>query len=242
MNRFFTSDIVDGKAVLSEDDAYHLKNVLRAKIGEMFEVCNGIDKEYTAKLSYIDKKTAILDIEEEITVDREPKCKYILCQGVPKGRKLDDVIRHGTELGMTDFYPVITERVNIKNVDEYDKTDRLQRIADEAAKQSKRICIPKINPPVKFSKIVGLAPDDALKIIAWEEEQNTSLRTVLLNSEKYKSVYIMVGPEGGLSADEVELAKNCGWVSVTLGKRILRTETAPLALLSAVAYAMGELE
>lgn len=153
MNRFFTSDIKESKAYLSEDDAYHLKNVLRAKLGETFEVCNGIDREYVAELSYIDKKTAILDIKKDVTIRREPKCEYIICQGIPKGRKLDDVIRHGTELGMSSFYPVITERINIKNIDDYDKTDRLQRIADEAAKQSKRMRIPVINKPIKFEEL-----------------------------------------------------------------------------------------
>ncbi len=242
MNRFFTSDIKEGKAYLSEDDAYHLKNVLRAKLGETFEVCNGIDREYVAELSYIDKKTAVLDIKKDVTIRREPKCEYIICQGIPKGRKLDDVIRHGTELGMSSFYPVITERINIKNIDDYDKTDRLQRIADEAAKQSKRMRIPVINKPIKFEELAVLPSDNALKIIAWEEETIKSLREVLTNTFDIRTVYIMVGPEGGLSREEVEFAMSKGWQSVTLGKRILRTETAPLTLLSAVSYHMGDLE
>lgn len=242
MNRFFTSRIIDSKAYLSEEDAYHLKNVLRAKPGERFEVCNGTDKEYIAVLSYIDKKSAVLDIVEEVAVDREPKHRYVLCQCIPKCRKLDDVIRHATELGMNEFYPVISERINIKNADDYDKTERLQRIADEAAKQSKRIRIPEIQKTVRFEDIVKKAPGDALRIIAWEEERDVSLRNVLKNSGDVKEVYIMVGPEGGLSADEVRLAEEYGWKSVTLGKRILRTETAPLVLLSATAYELGDLE
>ena len=242
MNRFFTSDISDSKAYLCEDDAYHIKNVLRAKVGEKFEVCNGKDKEYIGVLAHVDKTSAVLDIIEEITVNREPKHKYVLCQCVPKCRKIDDVVRHATELGMCQFYPVISERVNIKNAEEYDKTDRLRRIVTEAAKQSKRMCIPLIEKPLLFKDIVKTAPADALKIIAWEEEQEVSLKSAFESAESPESVYIMVGPEGGLSREEVQFAAQYGWISVTLGKRILRTETAPLALIAAAAYHFSDLE
>lgn len=240
MNRFFAERIEDSKAFLSEDDAYHLKNVLRARPGEKFEICNGIDKEYIAVLSYIDKKTAQLDIIEEIDVCREPAHKYVLCQCVPKCRKTDDVVRHATELGMSEFYPVISERVNIKNSEDYDKTERLQKIAAEAAKQSKRTRIPLVHKTVKFDDIIRSAPAYALKIIAWEEEKNSSLGSVLNLCGSCSEIYIMVGPEGGLSENEVKYAVEYGWKSITLGKRILRTETAPLALISAIAYHFGD--
>ena len=181
MNRFFAERIEDSKAFLSEDDAYHLKNVLRARPGEKFEICNGIDKEYIAVLSYIVKKTAQLD-----------------------------------------------------------KTERLQKIAAEAAKQSKRTRIPSVHKTVKFDDIIRSAPADALKIIAWEEEKNSSLGSVLNLCGGCNEIYIMVGPEGGLSESEVKYAVEYGWKSITLGKRILRTETAPLALISAIAYHFGD--
>ena len=242
MNRFFTTKIADSKAFLSEEDAYHIKTVLRAKIGDKFEICNGIDKEYIAVLSHIDKKSAILDIMEEINVCREPKHKYILCQCIPKCRKLDDIVRHLTELGMNEFYPVISERINVKNVDDYDKTDRLQRIVNEASKQSKRISVPLVHKPVKFENIIRSASGDSMRIIAWEEEHCTSLYEVMTQYENQDDIYIMVGPEGGLSEAEIGLAREYGWKCVTLGNRILRTETAPLALLSAVAYHLRDLE
>ncbi len=242
MNRFFAEKIADDKAYLSEDDAYHLKSVLRAKIGEEFEVSDGIGKEYIAKLSFLDKKSAILDIISETTVDREPSHNYIVCQGIPKGRKLDEVVRHATELGLKEFYPLITDRINVKNVEDYDKTERLQRIVDEAAKQSKRLVIPEIHKPEKLSEIVKNAPAEAIKIIAWEEETETSLKKAITEVSDAKDVYIIVGPEGGLTEEEVNLAKANGFVSVTLGKRILRTETAPLALISAISCLLGDLE
>ena len=242
MNRFFTNDIQNDQAILGEEDAYHLKNVLRARIGEEFEICDGVAHEYVAELVSLDKKSAVLNILREITVEREPHHRYCICQCIPKGKKTDDVVRHCTELGMSDYFPVISERVNVKNIDEYDKTDRLQRVADEAAKQSKRIIIPTINKPIKFSQLVTTAPQNAIKIIAWEEEHEISLRKALSNVNNAYEVYIIVGPEGGLSSDEVALAKENGWISVTLGKRILRTETAPLTLLSAVSYQLEDLE
>ncbi len=243
MNRFFTSNINDNLATLSEDDAYHLKNVLRAKIGEKFEICNGIDKEFIATLIQLDKKTAVLQIEDEITVNREPSHRYILCQCIPKGRKLDDVVRHATELGMSEFYPVISERVNIKNIDDYDKTERMQSIVDEAAKQSKRLRIPLINKPIDFDNIIKLPNEDDLCILAWEEETILSLKQTMeqFSSDK-KNIYILVGPEGGISDEEAKAARECGWHTVTLGKRILRTETAPLTLLSAISYHLEDLQ
>lgn len=242
MNRFFT-DKIEGKiAYLGEEDAYHLKNVLRAKQGELFEICDGVANEYIARLVYIDKKTAQLEIQENITVEREPKHNYYICQGIPKGKKTDDVVRHGTELGMRGFYPVITQRVNVKNLNDYDKTDRMQRIADEAAKQSKRIRIPTVFNPVKLTELLKIPSENSIKIIAWEDETEVSLKTAMSKFKDNEDVYILIGPEGGLDKDEVDTAREYGWMSVTLGKRILRTETAPLTLLSAIAYHLGDLE
>lgn len=241
MNRFFAQSIVGSRAFLSEEDAYHLKNVLRAKLGDKFEICNGIDKEYIAVLAYIDKKTAELDIIEEIDICREPKHKYVLCQCIPKCRKTDEVVRHATELGMNEFYPVISERINIKNINDYDKTERLQKIAAEAAKQSKRTRIPLIHKPTPLEDLITNAPENALKVIAWEEEHTVTLADALNSADVCDEVYIIVGPEGGLSAEEVEKALKCGWKSITLGNRILRTETAPLALLAAIAYHLGDM-
>lgn len=242
MNRFFTDKIENGIVYLGEEDAYHLKNVLRARHGELFEICDGIANEYIARLVYIDKKTAQLEIKENITVEREPKHNYYICQGIPKGKKTDDVVRHGTELGMRGFYPVITQRVNVKNLNDYDKTDRMQRIADEAAKQSKRIRIPMVFNPVKLTELLKIPSEDSIKIIAWEDETKVSLKTAMSKFNDNEDVYILIGPEGGLDKDEVDTAREYGWMSVTLGKRILRTETAPLTLLSAIAYHLGDLE
>lgn len=242
MNRFFADKIENGTAYLTEEDAYHLRNVLRAKTGELFEICDGVANEYIAQLVYIDKKTAQLEIKENITVEREPKHNYYICQGMPKGKKTDDVVRHGTELGMIGFYPVITQRVNVKNLDANGKIDRLQRIADEAAKQAKRICIPTVFNPVKLTELLNIPSETAVKIIAWEEEKDVSLKTAMSGFSDSRDVYILIGPEGGLDKDEVEAAIAYGWKSVTLGKRILRTETAPLTLLSAIAYHLGDLE
>ena len=242
MNRFFAEEITDGKAYLSSEDAYHLKNVLRARLQERFEVCDGESKEYIASLVALDKQSAVLEILEDVTVEREPKRDYYICQGMPKGKKSDDVVRHGTELGMRGFCHVISQRVIVKNPGDYDKSDRLQRIADEAAKQSKRIRIPKVMDAIKLEELVRSAPKDALRIIAWEEETELSLKKCLDAAGDPKEVYILVGPEGGFERDEVELAKSYGWQSVTLGKRILRTETAPLSMLSAVAYYLGDME
>lgn len=242
MNRFFTDKIENGIVYLGEEDAYHLKNVLRARHGELFEICDGIANEYIARLVYIDKKTAQLEIKENITVEREPKHNYYICQGIPKGKKTDDVVRHGTELGMRGFYPVITQRVNVKNLNDYDKTDRMQRIADEAAKQSKRIRIPMVFNPVKLTELLKIPSEDSIKIIAWEDETEVSLKTAMSKFNDNEDVYILIGPEGGLDKDEVDTAREYGWMSVTLGKRILRTETAPLTLLSAIAYHLGDLE
>ena len=238
MNRFFAEKIISHQAVLSSEDAHHLRDVRRAKLGDRFEICDGCGKEYIAKLTALNKQEAVLELEEEVAVDRECQHNFVLCQGVPKGRKLEDVVRHATELGMREFYPVITERTQLPRGD-VDKSERLQRIADEAAKQSKRQKLPVIHNPVTLSWLLQTAEPEALKIVAWEEETQNTLQNILQGNCSAK-VYLFVGPEGGLSAEEVLQMKEQGWISVTLGKRILRTETAPLALLSAVSFALGE--
>jgi len=173
----------------------------------------------------------------------EPKVRVTLYQGLPKGQKLELVIQKCVELGIARIVPVITDRVVVKldSGDAERKALRWRKIAEEAAKQSGRGIIPEITVPIDFRRACDES-QDSVKVILWEMERENSLRRVLEGRGKSQRISVLIGPEGGLSVKETEYAMGRGWERVTIGPRILRTETAGLAVLSAIMYAMEEME
>ncbi len=242
MARFFLElrDLpADRRITITGDDASHISRVLRLKPGAEIEVVVA-EQAYRARLTTVASDCVEAHVGEVLNVSSESGLKLHLFQGLPKGDKLELVIQKATELGVSSITPVITERVVVKlKADVMAKRlTRWQRIALEAAKQSRRQAVPAINPPVPLLQL-PMVPAGHLALVAWEEER-AGLRP-LLQGKGYQEISVFVGPEGGLAGDEVSFLLRQGWQSVGLGPRILRTETAPLALLAIIQYELGDL-
>lgn len=238
---FKPNDIVE----IHGGDAHHIINVVRCKKGDELEISNGKDLESTVVIENIDYKNCIVT-SKVTTVEkkREITPKITLFQGLPKGDKIDFILQKNTEIGVTKFVPVITERTIVKLSDKKAKKrlKRWAKIVKEASKQCMRIDIPKVKQPISFNKAVSYFKDYDLVLIPWEQEKKVSVRKTIENLDKsITNIAVLIGPEGGFSVDEVELAKRFGAVPVTLGPRILRTETAGIVISSLLLYELGDL-
>ena len=234
------SDITENTAVITGEEAQHISRVLRMKKGDNVTLCDGEGMFYEAILSDFSDKTVIADILSKREAETEPSVKVTVFQGVPKNPKLETIIQKLTEIGAVRLVPVDTKRA-VAKLDKENKVDRLRKIAREAAKQSKRGIVPEVISPVSFKDAVKMAAEADLALIPYEEEREISLKKAL-SGKTPKTVSVMIGPEGGFDSEEIKLAKENKITSVTLGKRILRTETAPLAVCSAILYELGEME
>ncbi|MDD5383148.1 MAG: 16S rRNA (uracil(1498)-N(3))-methyltransferase [Candidatus Margulisbacteria bacterium] len=236
MPRFFVAQ--EQIPVITGADVHHIRDVLRLKIGDKLELSDGAGKIYEARISQIKKTEIICGIIASHQAESEPLAKVTLAQALPKGQKMDFVIEKGVELGVDRIIPVVTERTIGKKA----KLDRWRKLAKEAAEQSGRAIIPEISPPASFDEVLKMQPDFDLALIPWELEKDNSLKEILSSSKAQNTNYkilILIGPEGGFSHQEIDQAKAAGFQSVSLGKRILRTETAGLAALAAIIYELG---
>ena len=234
------SDITENTAVITGEEAQHISRVLRMKKGDNVTLCDGEGNFYEATLTDFSDKTVTAEITSSRKAETEPEVELTIFQGVPKNPKLETIVQKLTEIGAVKIVPVDTKRA-VAKLDKSAKVDRLRKIAREAAKQSKRGIVPEVTDAMSFKNAVKMASEAELSIIAYEEEVETSLKMVL-SGKTPKTVAVMIGPEGGFEKEEVEFAKENGLVSVTLGKRILRTETAPLVISAAVLYELGEMQ
>ena len=234
------SDITENIATITGEEAQHISRVLRMKKGDEVTLCDGEGNFYEAVLEEFSEKTVTAGIRSSRKAETEPETKITIFQGVPKNPKLETIVQKATEIGVVRIVPVNTVRA-VAKLDKSAKVDRLRKIAKEAAKQSKRGIIPYVNDAVSFKEAVKMASEADLALIPYEEEREVSLKKAL-SGKKPKTVAVMIGPEGGFDKDEINLAKENGITSVTLGKRILRTETAPLAVSAAILYELGEME
>ncbi len=227
------------------DQARYLKTVLRMREGNPLLIFNGTDWEYEA---VIRRRTAD-GMELAITGRRALPAAEIhvtLCQAVPKMEKMDGIIRHATELGVERIVPFLAERSVPRWHSEQlpRKRERWQKIAVEASRQCGRPDIPEIGKIVTFEQMLRDVPESGLRLIPWEEETTTGIREVLRDPARYglKQFVLVIGPEGGFSAGEIELARKAGFLSVSLGRRVLRVETASLAVLAVLQYEKGSRE
>jgi 16S rRNA (uracil1498-N3)-methyltransferase len=224
-----------GEVVLRGGEARHAAAVLRLRAGEEVIVFDGAGVERLVRLVSVSSAQVVgrvLEQREGIT----PAVSLILVQGVPKGSKMDDVIRMGTELGVAEFVPVLTRRAVGRS---QGRVDRWKRIASEAAKQSRRADVPLVREPEKLSDALQHIPPDALFLVLWEGERSRPIGAALRAGPVSGPVALLVGPEGGLAEDEVALAASRGGVPVTLGPLVLRTETAGMAAAAMVLYELG---
>ncbi len=241
MKRFFT-ELKDGIIVAGGEEAHHIIHVMRMKAGDRFIACIGDEREFLAEINGISKDTVTAKIVEARVSVSESEVKVTIFQGLPKGDKLELIIQKAVELGAYEIVPVTAKRsvVKIEEKKVKAKCERWNKISASAAKQSGRGIIPEVSAPVSVSKAAELMRSFDLAIVAYEMEEETTLKKVLKSHKTAKSIGVFIGPEGGIDETEFELLKQSGAVSVTLGERILRTETAPLAVLSMITYEFEE--
>ncbi|MDS0524058.1 16S rRNA (uracil(1498)-N(3))-methyltransferase [Clostridium sp. SHJSY1] len=248
MHKFFTpsENISTDQGKIIGDDVKHIYKVLRLSEGEkiILNNCNGI--EYLGEISAVSKTEVIVKIIEKIEINNESPIEVYLFQGLPKAQKMDLIVQKGTELGITEFIPTITERVDVKLKGDFKKLDRLNRIALEAAKQSKRSLVPKVSDPITFRMALEKLKTLDLFLVPYENAENFGIKSLISNLKEdklknIKKIGIMVGPEGGFEEEEINELKNQGAYIITLGSRILRTETAGFTATALVQYELGDL-
>ena len=236
MERFFVeSDAIQrNTATITGEDVAHITRVLRLKAGDEIRICDGQGREYAARLTMLQKQEVQAALLEQVAIHTEPAHTVTLYQGLPKTGKMEVIIQKCVELGISAIVPLVTERCVVKPGADFEKKRvRYQRVAYEAAKQSGRGIIPAVRPLITFTQLPYGAHD--LVLHAYEEEHARTLKQALQGA-KARDIAILIGPEGGFTKEEVELSMHSGAKTVTLGSRILRTETAGMAMLAMTLY------
>ncbi len=242
MYQFFVEPeaIAGNRVSITGKDVNHIKNVLRMKEGEELAVSNGIDgKEYRCGILSLGEDEILCELRFVKEDAVELPVKVYLFQGLPKADKMELIIQKAVELGVYEIIPVATKRAVVKldAKKEKNKLARWQSIAEAAAKQSKRACIPQIASVMSFKEAVKKAAEMDVKLIPYEMAEDMSHTRELIKAiHPGQTVAVFIGPEGGFAQEEVLLAQDNGVSSVTLGKRILRTETAGMTMLSILMY------
>lgn len=241
MPRFFVdpADVGDGEIVIRGGDAYHIARSLRMAVGDGIDVSDGSGTEYVCILSRIRDEECVASIVEQRISKRESPVRITLFMAIPKGDKLETVVQKAVELGAFEIIPFESERCIKRPVgDRAAKlVDRLGRIAHEAAKQCGRARLPRVGSVIGFTEMCRMQRDFELSLFCYEGEGTEPLRRVLEAREKPCTVSAIVGSEGGFSPREAEAVISAGSEAVGLGPRILRCETAPEYVLSAISYA-----
>ncbi|MEA5112611.1 MAG: 16S rRNA (uracil(1498)-N(3))-methyltransferase [Geobacteraceae bacterium] len=245
MRRFFVDEnaITDGTATISGNLFCHMSRVLRLKIGTRVILSDGIGRRHSGYIEQIGKENLVIRIEESSSEPARPAGPLMtLYQGLPKGSKMEFILQKSTELGVDVLAPFAAGRsaVRLPAARESQRLERWQRIIREAARQSNRTTVPQLETVADFSGLLAKA-NQTVKLLLWEEEKSNRLRSVLGSFPVPESVSVIVGPEGGLTRDEAASAMASGFLPVTLGSRILRTETAGLAILAILQYYWGDM-
>jgi len=231
--------IKDKQITISGSDVNHIKNVLRLKAGDQIEVFDNSGKVYICTLQQFNREFILGKINSTIQEDTELKADVTLAQCLPKAKKMDLIIQKATELGANRIIPVISERSVPKIEEKSDKKiSHWQKIAKEAAEQSGRTKVPEVLSLINFEQLIKNAKDHDLALIPWEGERENTIKKVLANSRPIQPM-IVIGPEGGFSQAEIKIAQENGFIPISLGKRILRCETAAL---TSLALLVSELE
>lgn len=240
MNKLFIDYTPEKDILLDGESARHIAKSLRMKVGDMLTVTDGKGNDYGCRIDEITRDTVHLIICYQQASGSEPSCKVTIYQGVPKGSKLEDIIQKCVELGVTKIVPTLTSRC-VSRPDEKSagkKNQRYQKIALEAAQQSGRGIIPEIGEMITLRQ--AAANDDSEIKLVFYEGGGEALKNIINTDCRSISVYI--GPEGGFEKSEVEMITAAGGLQATLGPRILRTQTAPVAALSAIMLLTDNLE
>jgi len=247
MHRFFIPPewIGEEGVILGDPVAHQIRNVLRMRPGDHILVLDNSGWAREVELREVGLEQVVGEVVRRMLAQGEPRTKITLYQGVLKGRRFEFALQKGTELGIVEFVPLISDRAIIADVGDVDKRRaRWKRIVQEAAEQSGRGRLPNLEPAMLFPRACERAQQQGgLGLIPWEGERGLSLRAVLAERQRKPFIVsLLVGSEGGFTAQEVELARRYGIQPVTLGPRILRAETAGLVATTAILYELGDLE
>lgn len=246
MDRFFVEkqniNLENNKCIIEGEDVKHISKVLRCRIGEELEICDNDNNEYICEIINIDKYQVELNILEIVDVKRESDLKIKVYQGLPKGPKMEMILQKLTEVGVDEIVLVQTKRTVVKVDDKKEdkKIERWERIIYEAAKQSKRGKIPRLRGVLSFKEALDDMKTNNLNIAPYENERTKSIKQSIKGVD-IKNIGIFVGPEGGFEDVEIKAIEEIGGQSVSLGPRILRTETASLVASSIVLYELSDL-
>ena len=243
MPKFFVNKVEENKIIITGEDVNHIKNVLRKKAEDTLEICNNETQEnFLCRIENIKNEEIVCSIIEKIQKAVEPKTYVHIYQGLPKSDKMELIIQKAVELGVSEITPTNMTRciVKLNGKDEKKKIERWQKISEVAAKQSGRDIIPKINSIISFREIATQCKNYDAILLAYENENNNTLKSEKQRLKELQKnnlrVAIIIGPEGGIAIEEVEKAKGNGIKIITLGDRILRTETVALNVLSIIMY------
>ena len=245
MRRFFLEKnrVNESKATIRGSEAKHIGRVLRLGVGDTLYLLDENGWEYKAEI--ISKSSKLVEVEllKKSPPREDSSITVVLGQALPKAKKMDFIVQKATELGVSTIIPFFSERTIPSLDDKQLKKRRIRwkRIALEATKQCGRLVVPQIEEMLPFKEILKEWSDNSLKIILWEDEKNIKLKQVLSDNQPQQKVIILIGPEGGFTAEEVDMARQAGFKSVSLGKYILRTETVGLCLLNILQYEWGEM-
>jgi 16S rRNA (uracil1498-N3)-methyltransferase len=245
MHRFYVEHCSDAEKSITiyGEDAHHIRNVLRLRAGEEIIISDGGSRDYICSLSLLENDRVVADIVDICDNSAELPVRITLFQGMPKADKMELIIQKAVELGAASIVPVMTKRtvVKLEPKKELRKLERFQSIAESAAKQSGRGVIPKVQDFMNFREAVDLAASMDMVLIPYEEARGMEYaRQVIDKIKDKKSLGIFIGPEGGFAKEEVEYAIQKGAKCITLGNRILRTETAGMAILSIIMFALDK--
>ena len=245
-HRYFTTEIADGHAVLRGADAHHLARVMRAKMGDTVILCDGSATEYTGTVAGFGEDLVELTVEQGYPSAAEPQVELTILAGYPKQDKLEQIIRHGVELGCAHFVPFFSRYCVAAPKKEEQKNERYNRIALEAAKQCGRGVLPDVALPLPNFGAVCRTFDQYDLVLFCYECGGVPLRQVLAQAPRPEGRRLRIGrvtgAEGGFAPEEAAAAGQAGAKTIGLGPRILRCETAPLAAAAAIMALLGELE
>jgi len=232
MQRYFCRELNNNNFTLSNDDSYHIMKVMRMNLGDLIEIVYNKET-YLSKI--ISFNPVVCEIEEKLDENNELDKKIYICQSLVNEQKMDYILQKGTELGAFSFIPFLATNSVIKDNGKSDKKiNRWQKIVKEASEQSKRNVIPEVLEFHNINDLINFECD--LKIVCSVNEKVNNMKNIIQKYPKCDTIMVVIGPEGGFTEKEEEIFKNNGFILVSLGNRVLRTETASLMVLSMFNY------
>lgn len=246
MRRFFVGDVPgEGSLIsLTDKEANHIRNALRMKRGDTLSVMDGKGRLFEASIEEIHRKGVKVKIIKVLPDSSPSPIEIHLAQALIKSSPMDLLIQKATELGVSSITPFFSERTALRMSNEHlsRKMVHWEGIIKAACKQSGRSNLPTLHPPLAFEALIGkMPPQGTLKVLLWETSKETDLKGILRSIAKLSRIVPIVGPEGGFTPKEIRLAMDAGFHIVSLGSRILRSDTAAITLVSIIQYEWGDL-